>query len=121
LNLYGPYYTDQAFEGDMQMMTPFCRGAVRLYGLLEKEENGDVLGIKDLLEPTVRDLPELKEEIFRYAREMAREAKTAETDRQDEMAYLAAVLKKKAAELEKAGEISAANEIREQLKSLGML
>ncbi len=119
--LFGPYYTDLAFEGDMKLLPDECRGAIYLGMLLEYEEKCDLGGVKNLIEKCTNALPEIREVLLSYVREMAELFKKNETDRSDEMAYLAAKLKRKAKELEEAGNAEAASQIRDQLKALGMM
>ena len=117
---YGPYYTDEAF-GEPDVLPPEYRCACFLARILDAEERGNVAGIKDLIEPCVRAMPSIKEPVLKYVKLVADEMGKEEQNKKDEMAYLAAQLKKKAKELQAVGQEEAAQQILEQLRALGQL
>ncbi len=118
--LYGPYYTDQAYTGQMEMLPEEMRAAVCLDQIMELEEEGKLSEIKNGVEMYARLVPFLRPVILGYLEKIARKKKEelegGSSEERDEMAFLRSQLLLKAKQLEEAGNAEAAEMIRKQLE-----
>jgi hypothetical protein len=120
--LYGPYYTDAAFEGQMEMLPDQFKGAVYLYQMAECAKNTDLATMKGLVEPCNRSVPYLRNFVKLYLEKyiavMQEALDREDTDSKNEMVLLEAQLRQKAKELREQGNEEAADAILSQLQQI---
>lgn len=75
LTFYSRFYKDSAFEGEMELLTPACRVAVRLRALLNAHEKGDRQEISACLKAAVGVFPSFDPIIKAYTKLYAEQEK----------------------------------------------
>ncbi len=117
---YKPYFTEKAYD-EPDILPQEYRAAFYVRKILEAEETGEIGKIKDYIEPCATAMPPLRDSVLGYVKSIAEQMNAEKAADQDEMAYLAAQLKRKAKELEAMGQNEAAEQIYAQLRALGQM
>ena len=117
LLFYQKFFTEAAFEGEMEMLPASCRAAVKLYDAFAKEESGDYKKVLEDLKAVIGVYQPMDAAIQKYSKLYGQAV--VEQQKKDpvalEMEALAKQLRQKAQELMDAGDVENAQMILKQI------